>query len=191
MGALKSPAIRVRWISQAGLGRGCLLATAVGLVGGGLTILGVGMTSVFVPQDLGYLGVGIEELHALNARLVPLIAHDRAGFGGAVCCFGLLMFFAVWCGRPSRSLWQVLALSGTIGFAAAIGVHPVIGYIDAVHLAPAVLGALLYTTGLLTYRPVCLSGGMADAQGKDARGRRAGEALNVLTGVLPVGEEIA
>ncbi len=191
IGALTSPAIRVRLSSQAGLGRGCLLATAVGLVGGGLTILGVGMTSVFVPQDLGYLGVGVEELHALNARLVPLIAHDRAGFGGAVCCFGLLVFFAVWCGRPSRSLWQVLALSGTIGFAAAIGVHPVIGYIDAVHLAPAVLGALLFATGLLSYRPVCFSGHMADARGNDARGRGAGEVLDVLTRVLPVGEENA
>lgn len=75
------------WIAQAGLGRGCLLATALGLVGGGLTILVVGMTTVFVPQDLGYLGVGAEELHSLNARLVPLIAHARAGFGGGGLLF--------------------------------------------------------------------------------------------------------
>jgi hypothetical protein len=161
--ALRTPSIRVPWISQAGLGRGCLLATAAGLVAGGLTILLVGMTCVFVPQDLGYLGAGVEELRALNARLVPLIAHDRAGFGGAACCFGLLMFGCVWCGTPSRSLWQVLALSGTIAFVAAIGVHPVIGYNDAVHLAPAVLGAFMYATGLLNYRRVCLSGRLTDA----------------------------
>jgi hypothetical protein len=158
IGALTTPSVQVAWISKAGLGRGCLLAAAVGLVGAGLTILMVGMTTVFVPQDLGYLSARVEELHALNARLVPLIAHDRAGFGGAVCCSGLLVFGIVWCGTPSRSLWQALALSGTIGFAAAIGVHPVIGYNDAVHLAPAVLGAILYATGLLAYRSICFNG---------------------------------
>ncbi len=42
------------------------------------------MTCVFVPQDLTFLGFQIGELQALNPRLVPLIAHDRAGFGGTV-----------------------------------------------------------------------------------------------------------
>ncbi len=154
---LLKPSISLPWTSRAGLGRLCLLSTALGLLAGGLTILVVGMTTVFVPQDLGYLGIKVEEFHALNPRLVPLIAHDRAGFGGAVCCFGLLLFFTVWCGTPSRSLWQALALSGAVGFTAAIGVHPVIGYNDAVHLAPAVLGALLYATGLRFYRPICFS----------------------------------
>jgi len=36
--------------------------------------------------------------------LIPLIAHDRAGFGGGLCCTGLTVFFCVWCARPSRSL---------------------------------------------------------------------------------------
>lgn len=159
------PSIRVPWTSRAGLGRAALLLTAVGFVGAGLTILVVGMTCVFVPQDLGYLGAGAEELQSLNTRLVPLIAHDRAGFGGAVCCYGLLMFGSVWCARPSRNLWQVLALSGTVGFSTAIGVHPVIGYNDAVHLAPAVLGALLYAAGLLIYRPFCFRSRPTDPSG--------------------------
>ena len=46
------PASVVRWNSAPGLGRALLLVTAFGLVSGGLTIWGVGMTSVFVPQDL-------------------------------------------------------------------------------------------------------------------------------------------
>jgi hypothetical protein len=149
------PAVQVPWLSRYGLGRACLLATAAGMVGGGLIIFLVGMTCVFVPQDLAYLGVPVEELHSLNPRLVPLIAHDRAGFGGAVCCCGLTLFGCVWCGTPSRSLWQVLALAGTVGFATAIGVHPAIGYNDPVHLAPAVLGVIFYLAGLLlTFRPV-------------------------------------
>ncbi len=156
VGTLLSPSIRVGWTTEAGLGRLCLLATSLGLVGGGLTILTVGVTTVFVPEDLKFLGIGVEEFDALNPRLIPLIAHDRAGFGGAVACAGMLIFAAVWCGRPSRSLWQVLAMAGLAGFVPAIGVHPVIGYNDPAHLAPAVLGAFAYLTGLLAYRPICL-----------------------------------
>jgi hypothetical protein len=137
-------------------GRAGLLATAAGMTAGGLTILAVGTTCVFVPQDLTYLGLGVDELNALNPRLVPLIAHDRAGFGGAVACCGLALGFIAWCAAPSRGLWQVLALSGTAGFATAIGVHPAVGYKDAVHLAPAVLGASLYLAGLLAFRAECL-----------------------------------
>jgi hypothetical protein len=158
--SLLAPAVQVPWRSAYGVGRTCLLLTAIGMVGGGLTILTVGMTCVFVPQDIAYLGLTAEEMHALNPRLVPLIAHDRAGFGGAVCCAGLLLFFAAWCGRPSRSLWQVLALAGVSGFGAAIGAHPAIGYTDPVHLAPAVCGAGLFVAGLaLTYRPMMSGAG--------------------------------
>ena len=131
------------------------MAAAAGLIAAGVTILGVGMTCVFVPQDLSYMGLGVEELHALNPRLVPLIAHDRAGFGGALCCCGIALFFSVWCGAPSRGLWRVLTLVGAVGFGTAIGVHPAIGYINVVHLAPAVVAALIYFTGIvLTYRPM-------------------------------------
>jgi hypothetical protein len=152
---LLRPGVAWPWSSAAGAGRGCLLLTAAGLVLGGLTILLVGMTCVFVPQDLAYLGLSVEELRALNPRLMPLIAHDRAGFGGAVCCCGVALFFCVWCGRPAPGLWCVLALVGVVGFGTAIGIHPAVGYNDAVHLAPGVLGALTYLAGaVLTYRPM-------------------------------------
>ena len=109
----------------------------------------VGMTSVFVPQDLTFMGLQARDLYDINPRLVPLIAHDRAGFGGGIATCGVLVLFCVWCGRPSRSLWQVLCLAGMVGFAAAIGVHPAVGYTDMVHLAPAILGALIFTVGLV------------------------------------------
>src|SRR5205807_1151171 len=116
---------------------------------------------VFVPQDLGYLGLSVGEMRALNPRLVPLLAHDRAGFGGAVCCCGLALFVCVWCGTPSPGFWRVLALVGLVGFGTAVGVHPAVGYNDAAHLAPAVLGALTYLAGLaLTFRP--MSGGLPE-----------------------------
>jgi hypothetical protein len=162
---LQRPSVHWPWRSAAGAGRACLLAAAAGLVIAGLTILAVGMTCVFVPQDLAYMGLGVAELQALNPRLVPLIAHDRAGFGGALCCCGIALFFSIWCGTPSRGLWRVLALVGAVGFGAAIGVHAAIGYTDAVHLAPAVIGALVYLVGLvLTYRPMAAGVPEGDAQ---------------------------
>ena len=60
----------------------------------------------------------------------------------------------MWCATPSRSLWQVLCLAGLAGFSTAIGIHPLIGYTDTLHLVPAVLGACLYAGGLaLTFKP--------------------------------------
>src|SRR5207245_7925831 len=78
------PSYTGTWTSKFGIGRACLLLTAVGMMVGGLTILLVGMTRVFVPQDLQFLGLTTTDLHAINPRLLPLIAHDRACFGGVI-----------------------------------------------------------------------------------------------------------
>jgi hypothetical protein len=135
------------------VGRLLLLGATAGIVAAGVTITTVGATSVFVPTDLQFMGITPAELRAINARLVPLIAHDRAGFGGALVSCGVAMFFAVLRGRPSKSLWQALATAGVFGFATAIGVHPIIGYTNASHLAPAVIGAGVFLTGLLASLP--------------------------------------
>jgi hypothetical protein len=141
--------VRVPWNSSFGIGRTLLLATALGMIGGGLTILLVGTTHVFVPQDLIYMGLTPANLQAINPRLISLIAHDRAGFGGGICSCGVTVFFSVWCGSASRSLWEVLCCSGFAGFTTAIGVHFVIGYLNPTHLAPAYMGAALFLAGLL------------------------------------------
>jgi hypothetical protein len=146
---LFKPSVSFSLRSAFGVGRACLLATAIGMILGGLTIMSVGMTRVFVPQDLSFMGLTASDLHAINPRLVPLIAHDRAGFGGGIASCGIAVLFCVWCGKPSRSLWQVLCLAGVVGFSTAIGIHPIIGYLDSVHLAPAVIGALVFLVGLL------------------------------------------
>jgi dihydroorotate dehydrogenase len=147
------------WIwSPAGLGRLAMTFTAFGMIAGGLTIMGVGMTRVFVPQDLEFMGVTVAELHALNPRLVPLIAHDRAGFGGGLCSTGVAVMACVWYGiRPgAAALWRSLLIAGTVGFACASGAHPVVGYTSFVHLAPAYAGALAFAIGMaLLHRPMC------------------------------------
>jgi hypothetical protein len=155
IGALFRPSAVVPWKSWFGLGRLCLLVTAGGMIMGGVTMMIVGMTTVFVPQDLKFMGLTAAEIHDVNSRLVPLIAHDRAGFGGAICTCGIIVLFCVWCGQPSRSLWQVLCLAGAVGFSTALGVHPIVGYTDLSHLAPALLGAAVFLAGLaLTFRPM-------------------------------------
>jgi hypothetical protein len=133
-------------------GRAILFLTALGMAGGGVTILIVGMTCVFVPEDLAFMGITPAELEAINPRLIPLIAHDRAGFGGAVLCCGLLAAGCVWYGRPSRAWRQTMALAGVAGFATAVGVHPAIGYTDWWHLLPAVAGASGWALGLFLVR---------------------------------------
>lgn len=147
--SLLRPSLNVPWRTSFGAGRLCLLATSAGMILGGLTIMTVGMTSVFVPQDLSFMGLQATDLHAINPRLVPLIAHDRAGFGGGIATCGVLVLFCVWCGRPSRSLWQALCLAGLVGFTTAIGVHPLVGYTNLFHLAPAIMGAIIFLAGLL------------------------------------------
>jgi len=134
------------------VGRVCLLLATVGLVGAGLTIMTVGMTRVFVPQDLEYIGIDAAHIAAVHQNLVPLIAHDRAGFGGGLASCGLAMLMTVWCARLTRSLWQALLFAGIAGFATAIGVHPIIGYLSVSHVAPAVAGAVLYFIGLALTR---------------------------------------
>lgn len=153
---LFKPGAFIPWKSMFGIGRLCLLATAGGMIAGGLTIMIVGMTSVFVPQDLHFMGLSADQIRQINSNLVPLIAHDRAGFGGGICTCGIVVLFCVWCAKPSKSLWQVLCVAGVAGFATAIGVHPVVGYNDLGHLAPAIAGALMFVVGLaLTYKPMC------------------------------------
>jgi hypothetical protein len=151
---LKPGAPFAPWSSNS-WGRALLLGTGVGLVLGGSTICVVGMTNVFVPQDLRYIGLTAGDFNAINPRLVPLIAHDRAGFGGGIATCGLILCLCTWHGRPSRSLWQALALAGGTGFITAIGVHPLIGYTDFSHLLPAYVGAAMFLAGIaLSYRPM-------------------------------------
>jgi hypothetical protein len=142
------------WRSWPGIGRAMFLAAAVLMIAAGITIQIIGMTSVFVPTDLTFMGVTREQLNAINPRLIPLIAHDRAGFGGGVATAGLLVMSCLLWARPSRALWQALLIGGIAGWGCAIGVHPVIGYTSAIHVGPAVAAATLYFVGLGMMWPV-------------------------------------
>ena len=137
-------------------GRLLLFMTGFGLLVGGTTIAILGATRVFVPQDLRYLRLGASDLIAISRHLVPLIAHDRSSFGGAVATTGILLGCCALFGRPSRTLWCAMAVAGGVGFITAIGIHPIIGYTDFSHLAPAYGGALIFCIGIyLSRAPMC------------------------------------
>ena len=130
----------------------------------GLTIMWVGVTDTFVPEDLEFMGISAGELSDMNPRLVPLMAHDRAGFGGGVLTMGLTTLLCLWCARPSRHLHQGVAIAGIVSLTAALTVHGAVGYTDLGHLVPALAAALTLVTGL--------SLGWPGAPGLE-RGRRA------------------
>ena len=129
-----------------------LLGGAVATAVGGLAILRIGVTDTFVPEDLEFIGLSADELRAINPRLVPLIAHDRAGFGGAVFILGLTTFLCLWFGRPSRHLRQAVATAGLLSLSAALGVHMTVGYTDWWHLVPPLVAASLLLIGLALWR---------------------------------------
>jgi hypothetical protein len=144
--------------SPAGMGRACLTFAAGGMILGGLLIMFVGITRVFVPTDLAYIGITRAELDAISPRLIPLVAHDRSGFGGGLFSGGIGILASVWCGaRPGeRGLYWSLFAAGLVGFGCAIFVHPIVGYTSFEHLLPAYLGALAFALGMVwLFAPMC------------------------------------
>jgi len=148
--------IQVRDLWQPGqpmsLGRWGLAFLASGMLIAGATIMVIGMTRVFVPQDLAFMGMTPSDLSKVSARLVPVIAHDRAGFGGGLFSTGIILLLLTRHARLSRSFIQTVAIMGLTGFGAAIGVHPAIGYTDFTHLAPAYLGAAVFAATVFRLR---------------------------------------
>jgi len=145
--------VPLRLKAREGFGRACLLFIGAGMVLAGCVIMILGSTIVFVPQDITYFGFTPAQLNAINPRLIPLIAHDRAGFGGGLAATGLCVFFVMKNARLTRALWQALLLAGLTGFGCAIGIHYPMGYTSVSHLAPAWTGAIIYIVGIVCTRP--------------------------------------
>lgn len=129
-------------------GRWGLLATAAGICLAGLVILYIGATDVFVREDLGFMQLTRTDLDAINQRLVPLIAHDRAGFGGGLATTGLLLLICAWYAPPTRAFHQAVLVAGIAGFGCAIGTHFIEGYLNPLHLGPAFAGAALFAVSI-------------------------------------------
>jgi hypothetical protein len=132
-----------------------LIIHGVALLGAGLAISAIGVTHVFVHEDLEFMQTGVEALLAANPRLVPLVAHDRATFGGMLLASGwVLLLPALWgYRRGSRWLWWCFLIAGLAAYAAALGVHFTVGYLSVKHLLPAFAGLALLVLGLILSYP--------------------------------------
>jgi len=142
------PGVPLRLSGRFAWGRILLLLGAGATAIGGLTIMWVGVTDTFVPEDLAFMGISARGLGAINPRLIPLLAHDRAGFGGGVLTMGLTTLLCLWCARPARNLHQSVAVAGFVSLTAALTVHGAVGYTDLGHLVPALAAALTLVAGL-------------------------------------------
>jgi len=140
---------------RAQTGQLLLVSAALGVTVGGLGIATIGITTVFVPSDLEFLRATRAEMEAIDPQLVSLVAHDRAGFGGALASAGIGLLIVALRGvqRGDRRLWWTLAASGLPGFTATTAIHLEVGYSDPLHLAPVLLAGALYTGALVWLYP--------------------------------------
>ena len=79
---------------------------------GGIGIIWVGISSVFVPQDLAYMQTTPTQLYQINEFLISFIAHDRTGFAGALLAIGIALLMMV---------WHVASIGGEAGPGGAAG----------------------------------------------------------------------
>ncbi len=125
------------------------------LLAAGAVISMIGVTQVFVHEDLEFLGTTAAALLSANPRLVPLVAHDRATLGGMLLAGGWVFLLpALWGFRKGSSwLWWTLLFSGIVAYAAAIAVHYAVGYMSLKHFFPALGGFALLMLGLILSYP--------------------------------------
>jgi hypothetical protein len=134
------------------------VAQGLALLVGGAVICYVGSTTVFVPEDLEFLQTSREVLVASHPRLVPVVAHDRASFGGMLIACGLAtLLSAMWGFRQGDSWqWWMYALASSLAYGSTLIVHYAVGYHSGMHLAPAFAGWGLAVAGLVLSYPYLL-----------------------------------
>ncbi len=127
-----------------------LVVHAFGLLFAGLLISFIGLTRVFVAEDLAFLCIGAGEVPALGERLIAVVAHDRATLGGMLLACGIASLLPVLWDYRRGNAWLRDALLGlgAPSYAAAIGIHHAVGYLDWRHLLPAWVGGFLFFGGL-------------------------------------------
>ena len=134
-------------------GQWMMVVIAVGVFLSGFVIMVVGLRDVLIPSDRLFLGDSQEVFAtALDGRLLRFIAHDRAGFGGALASLGAgLITTAAWGWKAGeRITWWMLVAASVAGLGAALVVHMAVGYTDFVHLVPVYAG-MLWMIGVLRY----------------------------------------
>jgi hypothetical protein len=110
---------------------------------------------VFVPTDRAFLGAESDTLGSADSQLLPFIAHDRAGFGGALIGAGLaVLLISLWgWRRGERWVWWSLLIGCAAGTAPALAVHFAIGYTSFEHLLPVYILVAVTALAVTISRP--------------------------------------
>lgn len=151
----QAPVVDADFIWRRGLwGQLLLIIHATLFIVAGVTISFIGVTRVFVEEDLNFLQTTTDELQAASPRMLPLVAHDRATLGGMLLSTGVAFLLpALWgFGRRSSWLWWSLLVAGLSAYLPAIGVHYAVGYNDLNHLIPAYSGLAIFLVGIALSR---------------------------------------
>lgn len=127
---------------------------ASALILAGLTILAFGVTEVFVPQDIEFLGMDAGQLAQFDLQLKALIAHDRATFGGMLVSAGIAILLTTLWGfrRGDAWLWWTYLLVMLEPYLLTLWIHRSIGYWDQFHLLPVYIGVVLLVAALALSR---------------------------------------
>jgi hypothetical protein len=141
-----------------------LILHGCGLLGAGATISAIGVTQVFVREDLEFMRTVAHVLQTANPRLVPLIAHDRATLGGMLLASGWVFLLpALWGFRTGSAwLWWTLLVAGLSAYAGALGIHYTVGYTSWMHLLPVFGGLGIFLLGLWLSRSYLCAAGDPD-----------------------------
>jgi dihydroorotate dehydrogenase len=85
----------------------------------------------------------------LHPQLIPLIAHDRATFGGMLLATGVAVLLVTLWGlrRGERWLWWTVGLGALPAYLATLWIHFDITYTDPLHLGPVFIGLVLHLLG--------------------------------------------
>jgi dihydroorotate dehydrogenase len=136
------------------LGQLAFIILGISFVLGGLVISTIGETNVFVSTDILYICMTPEQLNEITGKLIPVIAHDRAGFGSALISVGaLVLMLALWgFHQGEKWVWYTFLIGGLPAFCAGIFTHFAIGYTTFFHLLPAYFAVFLYIAGLVLSR---------------------------------------
>ncbi|MET8874385.1 hypothetical protein [Nocardia sp. NPDC004604] len=137
------------------VGQLVMIATGVGVFIGGVVILTIGLTFVFVPTDLQFMHTDAATPKSANAHLLPFIAHDRAGFGGALMTTTVaIVLLGRWGWRQGEAwVWWTLLGATVAGSASALVIHFFIHYTAFIHLLPVYFGSATLAVALILGRP--------------------------------------
>jgi len=137
--------------SAFGVGRLLFSTWAVGMIVGGSLVLETGVVRVFVPEDLQFMRSTVETLRQIDPQVIPFVAHDRIGFGGALISCGIVAMACVWhlLNRESVGALGWLSAAWFVRMITAIGVHPLVGYVNLMHLLPFLIIDSAFLIGLI------------------------------------------